>query len=124
MQEKVPTSICYYQYEAVAFLSHALHIQYDDGRPLRCLPCLLHYNVLSLCRGFVTTELVSLQEEESARTLGVLDIMRTHTFSLLSAVKSIHRGQFYHGSRDRDRNAHAYRDIVMYVQYRSVCYSH
>ena len=35
---------------------------------------LLHYNAVSLCRGFVTTELVSLKEEESARILGVLDV--------------------------------------------------
>ena len=27
---------------------------------LNCLLCLLHYNVVSPCRGFVTTELVSL----------------------------------------------------------------
>ena len=41
---------------------------------LHCLLCLLHCNVVSLCRCFVTTELVSLEEEESARTLGVLDV--------------------------------------------------
>ena len=34
-----------------------------------CLLSLLHYNVLSLCRSFVTTELVYLWDEESARTL-------------------------------------------------------
>ena len=38
------------------------------------LLCLLHYNVESPCRGFMTTELVFLWEEESARTLGVLDV--------------------------------------------------
>ena len=45
-----------------------------DGMSLHCLLCLLHYNAVSLCRGFVTTELVSLQVEESAQTLGVLDV--------------------------------------------------
>ena len=33
------------------------------------------YNLyICLCRSFVTTELVSLGDEESARTLGVLDV--------------------------------------------------
>ena len=32
------------------------------------------YDVVTLCRGFATTELVSLEEKESARTLGVLDV--------------------------------------------------
>ena len=43
--------------------------------PLRALQC-SNYSA-SLFRGFVTTELVSLyqwEEEESARTLGVLDV--------------------------------------------------
>ena len=39
-------------------------IQYD-GMPLQYLLCLLHYDVLSLCRAFVTIELVSLYDEES-----------------------------------------------------------
>ena len=34
-------------------------IQYD-GMSLHCLLCLLNYNVVSLCRRFVTTELASL----------------------------------------------------------------
>ena len=32
----------------------------DDGRSLHCLLCLLHYNVVTLCRGFVATQLLSL----------------------------------------------------------------
>ena len=39
-----------------------------------CLLRLLHVNVVSLCCGVVTTDLVSLQDEESALTLGVLDV--------------------------------------------------
>ena len=38
------------------------------------LMSLLQCDVFSRCRGFVTTELVPLQEEESARTRGVLDV--------------------------------------------------
>ena len=53
-------------------------IQPDD-RSLQYLLCLLHYNGVSLCRGFATTHLatcmISLRtkEEESTRTLVVLD---------------------------------------------------
>ena len=44
----------------LAFACLTCRIQYD-GRSLHCLLFLLHYNVVSLCcRGFVTTELVSL----------------------------------------------------------------
>lgn len=37
---------------------------------------LLHYNVVSLCHSFMTTELASLYSlhEESSRTLGILDV--------------------------------------------------
>ena len=44
----------------LAFVRRTCRIQ-KDGMPLNCPLCLLRYNVLvSLCRGFVATELVSL----------------------------------------------------------------
>ena len=51
------------QHEGMTFLRGLLF--------LAVLPC-----TVSLCRGFVTTELVSLyeQDKKSARTLGVLDV--------------------------------------------------
>ena len=52
--------------ELLALACRTCRIQYD-GKLLHSLLCLLHCNVVSLCRGFVTTELVSLQEEEAAR---------------------------------------------------------
>ena len=57
----------------LAFVCPTRRIQ-CDGRPLHCLLCLPQYDVVTLCRGFATTELVSLEEKESARTLGVLDV--------------------------------------------------
>ena len=68
-----------YQYAAVsdlpASVCRTFPTQYD-GMSLHCRLCLLQCNVVSLCGGFVTTELVqvSLQEEEWARTLAVLDV--------------------------------------------------
>ena len=41
-------------------------IQYD-GMSLHCLLYLLHYNVVYLCRGFVTTELVSINRTRKNR---------------------------------------------------------
>ena len=40
-------------------VSHPVPAMYDD-MSLRCLLYLLHYNVVSLCRDFVVTELVAL----------------------------------------------------------------
>ena len=65
------------------------HIQYD-GKSLNFLRCLLHFNVVSMCHNFVIICLPSLWEQESAMTLGVLDVdgkngrlnvKKTHTLS-------------------------------------------
>ena len=56
---------------SLSFFSLSMHVGYYvafvcmcriqfDGMSLHCLLCLLHYSVASLCRGFVTTELVPL----------------------------------------------------------------
>ena len=51
----------------------ACHIQYD-WMAYHCRLALQHYDVVSLCRSFFTTELVSLKDERSARTWDVLDV--------------------------------------------------
>ena len=55
------------------FVCRTCRTQYD-GTSFQCILRLLPQYVVSLCRGFVTAELVSSQEEESAQTLGVLDV--------------------------------------------------
>ena len=51
-------------YRPVAFVRRTCRIEYYD-RSLLCLLCLLHYNVVSLCRGFVTHEGLSLSSRKN-----------------------------------------------------------
>ena len=46
--------------DTMAQHAYIYHVHDDTGRSLHCLLCLLYYNVVYLCRGFVTTELISL----------------------------------------------------------------
>ena len=48
-------------------------MQYD-GVALGCLFFVLRCNIVVMCHGFVTTELVSRQDGYVTRTLGVLDV--------------------------------------------------
>ena len=52
--------VCIYQYEVHALFFLIVSSLRSSLLSLHCLLCLLHYNVVSLCRGLVTTELVSL----------------------------------------------------------------
>ena len=72
----------------------ACRTQYD-GMALRCLLSLLHYNVVSLCRSFVTTELVSLARmKKHGHCKGMLFTFNRYFYPSTPTYFSI-RGRIY-----------------------------